>query len=66
MPPRDTPCRRCGSPIVFVREVDSGRPLVLNARPVEGGTVVLLGERAQVVPAGRGLGLTLHACGGGR
>jgi len=65
MPPREVPCRRCSAPIVFAREVDSGRHLILNARPVEGGTVVMLGERAQVVPAGRGLALSLHTCGVG-
>jgi hypothetical protein len=43
--------------------VDSGRTLVLNARPMEGGTVVMLGDRAQVVPSGRGVAYTLHACG---
>lgn len=66
MPPREVPCRRCDAPIVFAREVDSERTLVLNARPVEGGTVVMLGDHAQVVPAGRGVALSLHTCGGGR
>ena len=61
--PREFPCRRCGHEIVVVREVDSPRRLVLNARPVEGGTVVMLGDRAQIVPAGRGLALSLHTCG---
>lgn len=55
-------CRTCSAPIRFIREVDSGRVLVINDRPVEGGTVVMLGDRGQVVPAGRGVAFSLHAC----
>lgn len=66
MPPRERRCERCSAPIIFVREVDSTRTLCLNASKVDGGTVVLLGERAQVVPSGLGRLHSLHACGGGR
>lgn len=63
MPPRSPKaCRDCGAPIRFVREVDTNRTLVLNDNQIEGGTVVLLGDRAQVVPPGRGPGFSLHTC----
>lgn len=63
-PPRRKDCDHCGAPIVFVREVDSSRTFVLNADPVEGGTVVLLNANgpAQEVPPGRGRGYTIHTC----
>lgn len=56
------PCRVCGSPILLVREVDSGRTLVVNEHAIEGGTVVLLGDQGQVVPPGPGIALSLHSC----
>ncbi|MGE4178091.1 MAG: hypothetical protein AB7G65_19880 [Thermoleophilia bacterium] len=64
MPPKPFDCRRCGSPIRIVREVDSGRRLFLNAAPSPSGTVVMLGDRAQIVPAGPSLveTFTLHTC----
>lgn len=55
-------CRTCGAPLRFIREVDSGRTLVLNRQPIEGGTVVMLGDRGQVVPSGPGVAYSLHAC----
>jgi hypothetical protein len=62
-PPEPTACRSCPERILLVREVDSSKWLVLNATPAEGGTVILLNDReGQIVPAGRGLGFTLHAC----
>ena len=62
--PREVACRSCGAPILLVRHVDSSRHLVLNARRVEGGTVVLApdGRTATVVPAGRGPLHSIHAC----
>lgn len=56
-------CRTCAAPILLIREVDSTHVLVLNRDPAPGGTVVLLGDRAQVVPAGGGPPLhTIHVC----
>jgi hypothetical protein len=63
----DPTCRRCGAPIRFVREVDTNRRLILNAGPVVGGNVVILGGQGHVLPGpSRGVAHTLHACGGGR
>lgn len=68
--PPERCCRTCGQPIRFVRDVESGRVLVLNRHPIEGGNVVLVGsgagQRAQLVPSGAGELHTLHFCPGGR
>jgi hypothetical protein len=64
--PHRKPCRDCRAPLLLVRDAeDPAHTHVLNAEPIEGGTVIVIDERAHEVPPGRGLGYTRHTCGHG-
>lgn len=35
------PCRGCGVPVLHIEDVDTGEPIVLDARPVDEGNVAV-------------------------
>lgn len=43
-------CRACGGAVRFARWADSGRWVVLDAHPVEGGTIEVFQGHATLLP----------------